>query len=163
MTDTFPTRFGSMNSSMNAPASNVSPAPSQGSMAPPPPGNGAKNPFNFQTQTIKDTPVVAKSVGQTSYSSSSVMQQTQVFSKPKTPIICESSPLFLGSQWLIEPALEQNIGQRRGHRYKHSSVSTQHQIFLEPPPPHRLLSPPLSPSPHSAKHGPPCQKNKQPA
>lgn len=28
----------------------------------------------------------------------------------------------------------QNIGQRRGHRYKHSSVSTQHQIFLEPPP-----------------------------
>lgn len=28
----------------------------------------------------------------------------------------------------------QNIGQRRGHRYKHSSVSTQHQIFQEPPP-----------------------------
>jgi divalent metal cation (Fe/Co/Zn/Cd) transporter len=26
----------------------------------------------------------------------------------------------------------QNIGQRRGHKYKHSSVS--HQIFLEPPP-----------------------------
>ncbi|CAD6505968.1 BgTH12-06900 [Blumeria graminis f. sp. triticale] len=26
-----------------------------------------------------------------------------------------------------------NIGKRRGHRYKHSSVSTQHQIFLEPP------------------------------
>ncbi|RFU73450.1 cation efflux family [Trichoderma arundinaceum] len=28
----------------------------------------------------------------------------------------------------------QNVGQRRGHRYKHSSVSTQHQIFQEPPP-----------------------------
>lgn len=27
-----------------------------------------------------------------------------------------------------------NIGQRRGHRYKHSSISTQHQIFQEPPP-----------------------------
>ncbi|KAG5915132.1 hypothetical protein E4U61_004971 [Claviceps capensis] len=28
----------------------------------------------------------------------------------------------------------QNIGQRRGHRYKHSSISAQHQIFQEPPP-----------------------------
>lgn len=27
---------------------------------------------------------------------------------------------------------KQNIGQRRGHKYKHSSIS--HQIFLEPPP-----------------------------
>ncbi|KAK7955043.1 hypothetical protein PG988_015737 [Apiospora saccharicola] len=27
-----------------------------------------------------------------------------------------------------------NVGQRRGHRYKHSSISTQHQIFQEPPP-----------------------------
>ncbi|KAK2074113.1 hypothetical protein P8C59_008344 [Phyllachora maydis] len=27
-----------------------------------------------------------------------------------------------------------NIGQRRGHRYKHSSISTQHQIFPELPP-----------------------------
>lgn len=29
--------------------------------------------------------------------------------------------------------LDKNIGQRRGHRYKHSSVSAQHQIFQEPP------------------------------
>lgn len=28
----------------------------------------------------------------------------------------------------------QNIGQRRGHRYKHSSISAQHQFFQEPPP-----------------------------
>ncbi|KAF3895895.1 Cation efflux family protein family [Trichophyton interdigitale] len=30
------------------------------------------------------------------------------------------------------PVLKSNVGQRRGHKYKHSSVS--HQIFLEPPP-----------------------------
>jgi len=28
----------------------------------------------------------------------------------------------------------QNIGQRRGHRYKHSSISAQHSFFQEPPP-----------------------------
>ncbi|PGH33120.1 hypothetical protein GX50_04104 [[Emmonsia] crescens] len=30
------------------------------------------------------------------------------------------------------PIIKSNVGQRRGHKYKHSSVS--HQIFLEPPP-----------------------------
>ncbi|KMK60914.1 cation efflux family protein family [Aspergillus fumigatus Z5] len=30
------------------------------------------------------------------------------------------------------PVMKSNIGQRRGHKYKHSSIS--HQIFLEPPP-----------------------------
>ncbi|TQB72993.1 Endoplasmic reticulum zinc transporter [Monascus purpureus] len=30
------------------------------------------------------------------------------------------------------PVLKSNVGQRRGHKYKHSSIS--HQIFLEPPP-----------------------------
>ncbi|EEH21162.2 hypothetical protein PABG_03393 [Paracoccidioides brasiliensis Pb03] len=30
------------------------------------------------------------------------------------------------------PVIKSNMGQRRGHKYKHSSVS--HQIFLEPPP-----------------------------
>lgn len=36
----------------------------------------------------------------------------------------------------------QNIGQRRGHRYKHSSISAQHQIFQEPPP----RAPPVLPA-----------------
>ena len=31
-------------------------------------------------------------------------------------------------------AFLKNIGQRRGHRYKHSSISAQHQFFQEPPP-----------------------------
>ncbi|KXJ93130.1 cation efflux family-domain-containing protein [Microdochium bolleyi] len=48
------------------------------------PGEGAPNPFNFQTQVISTSPV--------------------------------------------KPA----VGQRRGHKYKHSSVSAQHQIFQEP-------------------------------
>lgn len=42
---------------------------------------------------------------------------------------------------------KQNIGQRRGHRYKHSSVSTQHQIFLEPPPRAPLALPASLPVP----------------
>ncbi|KAK1831634.1 cation efflux family-domain-containing protein [Podospora conica] len=32
------------------------------------------------------------------------------------------------------PVKSQNVGQRRGHRYKHSSISAQHQFFQEPPP-----------------------------
>lgn len=43
------------------------------------------------------------------------------------------------------PALSlstQNIGHRRGHRYKHSSISAQHQIFQELPP----RAPPVLPA-----------------
>lgn len=43
----------------------------------------------------------------------------------------------------------QNIGQRRGHRYKHSSVS--HQIFLEPPPRAPLTLPNSLPIPTFAE------------
>ncbi|QSZ36934.1 hypothetical protein DSL72_009025 [Monilinia vaccinii-corymbosi] len=45
------------------------------------------------------------------------------------------------------PVAKSNIGQRRGHRYKHSSVSTQHQIFLEPPPRAPLALPASLPIP----------------
>jgi Co/Zn/Cd efflux system component len=31
------------------------------------------------------------------------------------------------------PVAKPSVGQRRGHKYKHSSISTQHQIFQEPP------------------------------
>ena len=59
------------------------------------------------------------------------------------PVSMAKSPIAKSVRFLIEcrrgPALHyrttdtyQNIGQRRGHKYKHSSVS--HQIFLEPPP-----------------------------
>ncbi|KAH8600215.1 cation efflux family protein-like protein [Bisporella sp. PMI_857] len=92
-------RFGAMESALPSPASTVGELRTDGSSGPPP--AGGRNPFNFQTQTIKDTPVVAKS----------------------------------------------NIGQRRGHRYKHSSVSTQHQIFLEPPPRPPLALPAALPIP----------------
>lgn len=67
-------------------------------MGPPP---GGRSPFNFQPQTIKESPVAANS----------------------------------------------NIGKRRGHRYKHSSVSAQHQIFLEPPPRAPLALPASLPIP----------------
>ncbi|RDW94884.1 hypothetical protein BP5796_00647 [Coleophoma crateriformis] len=45
------------------------------------------------------------------------------------------------------PVAKSSMGQRRGHRYKHSSVSAQHQIFLEPPPRAPLAIPPSLPIP----------------
>ncbi|KAJ5127103.1 hypothetical protein N7448_007882 [Penicillium atrosanguineum] len=43
------------------------------------------------------------------------------------------------------PVIKSNIGQRRGHKYKHSSIS--HQIFLEPPPRAPLALPNSLPMP----------------
>jgi Co/Zn/Cd efflux system component len=62
-------------------------------------------PFNFQTSTMAKSPVGK-------------------FVRYKTR--SRLSPIHYGIT-----DLAQNIGQRRGHKYKHSSVS--HQIFLEPP------------------------------
>ncbi|KAH8769349.1 cation efflux family-domain-containing protein [Hyaloscypha finlandica] len=100
--DTFPGRFGSMASPMPSSAGLSTPSlGSDGLMAPPPPPGGQRGPFNFQTQSIKDSPAMSNS----------------------------------------------NIGKRRGHRYKHSSVSTQHQIFTEPPPRAPLALPASLPIP----------------
>ncbi|KAF4120149.1 Divalent metal cation (Fe/Co/Zn/Cd) transporter [Geosmithia morbida] len=44
------------------------------------------------------------------------------------------SPFNFQTQVISTAPVKSNIGQRRGHRYKHSSISTQHQIFQEPPP-----------------------------
>lgn len=43
-------------------------------------------------------------------------------------------PIMPATRLTVIGVQVQNIGQRRGHRYKHSSISTQHQIFQEPPP-----------------------------
>jgi len=44
------------------------------------------------------------------------------------------NPFNFQTQVISAGPVKSNIGQRRGHRYKHSSISTQHQIFQEPPP-----------------------------
>ncbi|KAK5993160.1 putative zinc transporter zrg17-like protein [Cladobotryum mycophilum] len=44
------------------------------------------------------------------------------------------NPFNFQTQVISTAPVKSNIGQRRGHRYKHSSISTQHQIFQEPPP-----------------------------
>ena len=97
----------------------------------PPPSAGARNPnpFNFQTQTIKETPLstVAKSVWL------SLPHSEQFLAVPEEELYANYDP--------------KNIGQRRGHRYKHSSVSAQHQIFLEPPPRAPLALPASLPVP----------------
>ncbi|KAK7403941.1 cation diffusion zinc membrane transporter Zrg17 [Neonectria punicea] len=43
------------------------------------------------------------------------------------------SPFNFKTQVISTGPVKSNIGQRRGHRYKHSSISSQHQIFQEPP------------------------------
>jgi divalent metal cation (Fe/Co/Zn/Cd) transporter len=122
ITDVFPGRFGLMGSPMPSSAS-LTPAFNDGTMGPPP--LGARGPFNFQTQSIKDSPVLANSVWQT--------QSPLTFSN--------------GTEFLSADESKKNIGKRRGHRYKHSSVSTQHQIFLEPPPRAPLALPASLPIP----------------
>ncbi|PHH64886.1 hypothetical protein CDD81_3743 [Ophiocordyceps australis] len=44
------------------------------------------------------------------------------------------NPFNFQTQVISTSPVKSNIGQRRGHKYKHSSVSAQHQIFQEPPP-----------------------------
>lgn len=89
-------------------------------MGPPP---GGRSPFNFQPQTIKESPVAANSVW-----------QHNQFLSVTTITYMSANP-------------NKNIGKRRGHRYKHSSVSAQHQIFLEPPPRAPLALPASLPIP----------------
>lgn len=56
--------------------------------------------------------------------------------KETTPPPPESAPnpFNFQTQVISTSPVKPNVGQRRGHRYKHSSISAQHQIFQEPPP-----------------------------
>ncbi|ROV90213.1 hypothetical protein VMCG_10256 [Cytospora schulzeri] len=56
------------------------------------------------------------------------------FAEGSVPAAAASSPFNFQTQFMSTSPVKSNIGQRRGHRYKHSSISTQHQIFQEPPP-----------------------------
>ncbi|KAE8447249.1 hypothetical protein EG329_010943 [Mollisiaceae sp. DMI_Dod_QoI] len=129
MRDVFPGRFGAMASPMASSAGFATPVlSSDGKMGPPPPPGGSRGPFNFQTQAIKDSPAMANSVW-----------HNDQFT---------SNPYLLGVKYKPWSANAiQNIGKRRGHRYKHSSVSAQHQIFLEPPPRAPLALPASLPIP----------------
>ncbi|KAI1191963.1 cation efflux family-domain-containing protein [Nemania serpens] len=44
------------------------------------------------------------------------------------------NPFNFQTQVISTSPVKSNVGQRRGHKYKHSSVSAQHHIFQEPPP-----------------------------
>ncbi|KAK3499611.1 cation efflux family-domain-containing protein [Neurospora hispaniola] len=44
------------------------------------------------------------------------------------------NPFNFQTQIISSGPVKSNIGQRRGHRYKHSSISAQHSFFQEPPP-----------------------------
>ncbi|EJT76363.1 cation efflux family protein family [Gaeumannomyces tritici R3-111a-1] len=43
------------------------------------------------------------------------------------------NPFNFQTQIISTSPVRSNVGQRRGHRYKHSSISAQHQVFQEPP------------------------------
>ncbi|KAI1367437.1 cation efflux family-domain-containing protein [Xylaria arbuscula] len=43
------------------------------------------------------------------------------------------NPFNFQTQVISTSPVKPNVGQRRGHKYKHSSISAQHQIFQEPP------------------------------
>ena len=123
--DAFPQRFGSMASPMPSSAGLNTPSlAGDGLMGPPPPPGGQRGPFNFQPQAIKDSPVMSNSVWDNNLFASGHRIK---FSNANTNL--------------------KNIGKRRGHRYKHSSVSTQHQIFTEPPPRAPLALPASLPIP----------------
>ncbi|KAK3378357.1 cation efflux family-domain-containing protein [Podospora didyma] len=44
------------------------------------------------------------------------------------------NPFNFQTEFITTSPVKSNIGQRRGHRYKHSSISAQHSFFQEPPP-----------------------------
>lgn len=43
------------------------------------------------------------------------------------------NPFNFQTQVISTSPVKPSVGQRRGHKYKHSSISAQHQIFQEPP------------------------------
>ncbi|ORY71683.1 cation efflux family-domain-containing protein [Pseudomassariella vexata] len=57
------------------------------------------------------------------------------FNRENTPPVeSPTNPFNFQTQIISTSPVKPNVGQRRGHRYKHSSISAQHQIFQEPPP-----------------------------
>ncbi|RKF60518.1 putative zinc transporter zrg17 [Erysiphe neolycopersici] len=70
-------------------------------------------------------------------------QVSNAFS-PSVPSPFDFSPQFISKNSL---KFNSNVGKRRGHRYKHSSASAHHQIFLEPPPRAPLALPASLPIP----------------
>lgn len=84
--------------------------------------NGDNGPFNFQPSTLAKSPVIK-----------SVSGPNITLSPGQWPVVSPMTPRSTKNRIAnLRASPRQNIGQRRGHKYKHSSVS--HQIFLEPPP-----------------------------
>ncbi|OTA61095.1 hypothetical protein K449DRAFT_383156 [Hypoxylon sp. EC38] len=54
--------------------------------------------------------------------------------KPSNGNGAAPNPFNFQTQIISTSPVKPNVGQRRGHKYKHSSISAQHQIFQEPPP-----------------------------
>ncbi|KAI0157428.1 hypothetical protein GGR57DRAFT_66714 [Xylariaceae sp. FL1272] len=62
------------------------------------------------------------------------MSSIDDFSQPNENANPAPNPFNFQTQVISTGPIKPNVGQRRGHKYKHSSVSAQHQIFQEPPP-----------------------------
>ncbi|KAI5862795.1 cation efflux family-domain-containing protein [Durotheca rogersii] len=55
-------------------------------------------------------------------------------SPPEGASTVPANPFNFQTQVISTSPVKPSVGQRRGHKYKHSSISAQHQIFQEPPP-----------------------------
>ncbi|KAI7783440.1 cation efflux family protein family [Diaporthe eres] len=65
---------------------------------------------------------------------SSMSTESALSENGLVPAAPAPGPFNFQTQSMSTSPVRSNIGQRRGHRYKHSSISAQHQIFQEPPP-----------------------------
>ncbi|KAL9056098.1 MAG: hypothetical protein Q9162_003161 [Coniocarpon cinnabarinum] len=119
--------YGSFSSTKSTPAMTLSPALSSGSLTSPYDQNASES-------AIIDDSASERSVrmDNDSISNGPFRFQTRVY----TPAMNRSPK---------KSVVSQQMGQRRGHKYKHSSVS--HQIFLEPPPRKPLRLPASLPVP----------------
>ncbi|KAI1377408.1 cation efflux family-domain-containing protein [Hypoxylon crocopeplum] len=87
----------------------------------------------FQSNVHHLSPSMASGSGGLNGFSASQSENTSPIDIPANPN-SNPNPFNFQTQIISTSPVKPNVGQRRGHKYKHSSISAQHQIFQEPPP-----------------------------
>ncbi|KAI4142880.1 MAG: hypothetical protein LQ340_007186, partial [Diploschistes diacapsis] len=107
---------------------------------PPSPASSAGNPMSptYNQPLSPNSPMLPFSPVYQSMSGEPIMGED---GKPSAPAPFNFQPMQLSKS----PITKSSVGQRRGHKYKHSSVS--HQIFLEPAPKPQISLPNSLPVP----------------
>ncbi|EFX00993.1 cation efflux family protein [Grosmannia clavigera kw1407] len=121
----------SLSSSTPYPALSTSPSSSAGLLSPDafrtsfvrPPRSAMRDGSEAGDISASSLPIPTSSTGSTS----TTAPTNGIGSSPA------ANPFNFQTEYISTSSVKSNIGLRRGHRYKHSSVSAQHQIFQEPP------------------------------